>query len=216
MKADIPDNSAYPRVKPVLNDYSFPSHILTDELRSQALSEERLKAIRAEIMDISNEDNTFIKPKIPWQDAGVIDKDTVDFIYSQAVLECIDDLESTYLAMCSWIKPGGLMSHTIDLKSHGLMKDWNGHWKFSRFEWWLLKGGKSFVVNRQPASVHFRLHDKYGFNILEKKSFRIKNNLDINSFSKEFRNLSEEDLTTGSVYIISEKINDCKNQDKSD
>jgi hypothetical protein len=208
-KADIPDNSVYPRVKPVLDDYRFPSNILPDGLLKETLAEERLNAIRVEIMDINNPDNIIIKPKIPWHKADVLDKESVDFIYSQAVLECIDDLDNTYLAMCRWIKPGGLMSHTIDLKSHGLMKDWNGHWKFSRLEWWLTRGAKSFLVNRQPVSAHVRFHRIYGFRILEKKSVISENKLDINSFSKEFRGLSEEDLTTSGVYILSEKGGTC-------
>lgn len=208
-KATIPDNSVYPRIRPRIGNYDFPSDIITDRLLAENLSEERLDAIRKEIMTIDNPDNTHIKVKIPWHDAEVIDNGAMDFIYSQAVLECIDDLDNTYQAMCRWLKPGGLMSHTIDFKSHGLTKDWNGQYKFSKFEWNLVKGGKSFSVNRQPLSSHLELHKKYGFIILVKEPVRLENKLKTDSFSKEFRNLSEEDLTTSGVYLLSAKEKSC-------
>jgi hypothetical protein len=45
-KADIPDNNEFPRIKPLLNDYSFPSYIFNDSFLEENLSEERLNLIR--------------------------------------------------------------------------------------------------------------------------------------------------------------------------
>lgn len=211
-KAVIPDNSVYPRVKPQIDSYDFPSKIVTDRLLHETLSEERLEAIRNEIKMIENPDNSFIKVKIPWHDAEVIDRSVIDIIYSQAVLECIDELDETFLAMCRWIKPGGLMSHTIDFKSHGLTKEWNAHYRFNKFEWNLVRGGKSFLVNRQPLSKYLELHRKYGFEVLIEEAVKLENKLDIHTFSKEFRNLSQEDLTTSGVYLLSRKGAECGSQ----
>lgn len=207
-KSTIPDNNEYPKVRPVPADFSFPA-IITDEILKESLSEERLNKIRREITDIDNPENTIIRYKIPWHDPDVISSQTVDLIYSQAVLECIEDLDNTFQAMCLWIRTGGLMSHTIDFKSHGLTTEWNGHWKFTDFEWYLVKGGKSFLINRQPYSAYLDLHRKYGFRILIDESVKKENRIDLNALSKRFRALSEEDRTTSGVYILSAKESDC-------
>ncbi|HLN19880.1 MAG TPA: hypothetical protein VK213_02250 [Bacteroidales bacterium] len=208
----IPDNFDYPRLRPIIDDYSFPSDILTDEILEESLSNQRIEQLRNELSDIDNPSNSMIKYKIPWQDQSVIKKGSVDFIYSQATLECIEDLEGTYRAMCLWIKPGGLMSHTIDFKSHKLTAEWNGHWKFSDFEWRLVKGRDKFLINREPLSKHIELHNANNFWILMKEPATLKNRLGRNSLASKFRSLSEEDLTTSGVYLLSEKSRSCNDE----
>jgi SAM-dependent methyltransferase len=204
-RTPIPDNTEYPKVRPVLNDFNFPAHIFTDEMLKKSLSCERLASIRKEIADIDNPSNIFIRYKIPWNDAGIIQEDSVDFIYSQAVLESVEEPDRAYGAMDRWLKPGGIMSHTIDFRSHGLTKDWNGHWVFNDLEWKLVKGNRSFLINRLPLSAHMLLHSGNGFIILYKESVITGNMIDRKALAERFRALSDEDLTTSGCYIISKK-----------
>jgi SAM-dependent methyltransferase len=204
-RAPLPDNSEYPKVRPAPDSYDFPEYILNDGKLSNSLSEARLSAIRKEISDIDNPDNTIIKYRIPWYDASVIREDSVDFIYSQAALEAIEDLENAFRAMRLWLKPGGIMSHTIDFKSHGLTKNWNGHWAFNDFEWNLVKGNRIFLFNRQPLSKYTGLHSKNNFIILMKDTVSRENRIDRKSFAEPFRSMPEEDLTTSGAYILSKK-----------
>ncbi len=205
-RSAIPDNNEYPRVRPYLTNYNFPSDIVSDDLLHISLDENRLKAIRNELSDINNPENIFVRFKISPPYSDMIESNTLDFVYSQAVLECIDDLDNIYSAMQKWIKPGGLMSHTIDFKCHGMMKEWNGHWVFSDLEWFLVRGGRDFLINRQPLSRHIEMHTKYGFRILKNEIVRMKNNLDRNNLADKFKSLSEEDITTSGAYILSEKV----------
>ncbi len=205
-KADIPDETEYPNVKPKIENYHFPSGIISDKILHESLLENRLNAIRKEISDLYNPQNSFIKVYIPWNNAGIIQNESIDFIYSQAVLEHVENLEDTYLAMKKWLKPLGFMSHTIDFKSHGITKSWNGHWLFSDFEWNIVKGGKPFLINRQPQSKHIELHLKFGFEIAVALPVKLKNNLKIKDISDKFKNLSETDLTTSGIYILSKKM----------
>jgi hypothetical protein len=204
-KAAIPGPQDYPRVRPAIDDYSFPSRILTDEMLKKSLADERLNAIRHEITHIDDPSNAFIRYKIPWQDYDIINRNSVDLIYSQAVLECIDGLDNTFIAMCRWLKPYGLMSHTIDMKSHNLTREWNGHWKFSETGWFFVRGGRKYLLNRQPLSTYVSMHSKHGFEILVQKTVKRENLIAQESFAKEFRNLSEEDKTTSGVYLLSKK-----------
>jgi hypothetical protein len=204
-KSNIPDNREYPKVHPEIDNYNFPIDTISEAQLNESLSEDRLAMIKNELNNINNPNNSFITVQIPWNDSNIIKRNSVDFIYSQAVLEHIEDLENTYNAMREWLKPSGLMSHTIDFKSHEITKSWNGHWTFSDFEWEIVKGGKKFLINRQPYSDHIELHSKYGFEILEKSIVKLKNSLTKEQLSKRFKTLTDEELTTSGMYILSKK-----------
>jgi SAM-dependent methyltransferase len=48
--------------------------------------------------------------------------ESIDLIYSRAVLEHVDDLDASFSDMYNALKPNGLAVHQVDLKSHGLHK----------------------------------------------------------------------------------------------
>jgi hypothetical protein len=204
-KASLPDNIEYPLVKPELNDYSFPSDILSDEHLAQSLATPRLEAIRKELSNVNNPDNTYIRYNIPWYDPAIIANESMDFIYSQAVLEHVEDLENTYKSMKKWLKPGGLMSHSIDFQSHGTSKEWNGHWTYTDLEWKIIKGGKTYLINRQPVSIHRKLTRDHGFKILTENLVQKDNHLKRDGLAKKFATLSEEDVHCSGVYMLARK-----------
>ena len=204
-RTPIPDNMEFKAVRPEIQDYAFPYYIITEDQLNEALSDERLSAIREELSNIGSSSNSYIFYQIPWYDSKVIEKNTVDFIYSQAVLEHVEDLENTYSAMNKWLKPGAIMSHTIDFKSHGITKTWNGHWTFGDLAWKIVKGSRVFLINRHPFSHHRNLHSKYGFSILETSIAKLTNQLKLSQLSKRFKSLNEEEITTSGMYILSKK-----------
>ena len=204
-KAPIPDNTEYPKVQPQLDTYAFPDNILSEEILKESLSESRLEAIREEIKNPDNPRNTLVKFYVPWDDYKVISPDSVDFVYSQAVLEHVEDLEGTYVAFSKWLKKGGIMSHSIDFKCHRTTKSWNGHRTYSDFEWRIVKGGRMFLINRHPYSVHRGLQEKHGFKILKERLVTMANNIPRNKFSQRFRGLSDKDMTTSDAYMLSIK-----------
>lgn len=201
----IPDNKEFPGVSPILDDYSFPFDILTDKQLKKSLSPERIASIRNELNNPGSKTNSFIRYQIPWSESKVIQYYKLDLIYSQAVLEHIDDLDNSYKAMHEWLSPSGMMSHSIDFKSHGFAKSWNGHWTFSNFEWKIIVGGRKYSINRQPFSKHLAFHKNYNFRILEMLPKRSETNLKRSYLAKEFDNLSDDDLSTSEVYILSTK-----------
>lgn len=138
-KVAIPGDIEFPNVAPRLHDYTFPKYLLSDDHLKKSLHEDRVAKIRKELMEPDNPCNTIINFQIPWYDAKVIQKGTVDLVFSQAVLEHVDDLKNAYKAMALWLAEKGKMSHTIDFKSHGMTKSWNGHWCLSDFEWKIIR-----------------------------------------------------------------------------
>ena len=114
-RAAIPDAAEFPNVHPRLEDYSFPRGVLPDERLTAALEPARLEHIEASLAGNAGADS-LVQYRAPWYGESTIETGTVDMIFSQAVLEHVDDLAGTYHAMARWLKPGGLLSHEIDFQ----------------------------------------------------------------------------------------------------
>jgi hypothetical protein len=201
----IPDEN----YKPYLESHEFPSYILTEERLKESLSQSRIASIRKNLLDLceGNKENSQIFYFIPWFDPEVIKKESVDMIFSQAVLEHIDDLALTYESFYYWLKPNGFMSHQIDFRCHEKAKEWNGHWACSDFAWKLMKGKRPFLLNRQPHSTHIDLLHKFNFEIVCDTTINHNSGIQRKQLAPRFSNISEDDLTTQGVFIQAVKKN---------
>lgn len=206
-KTPIPNEPEFERITPTLEDYKFPTEILTDALLQQTLDPKRIQQIRKALQEIDNPATTkdIIQYFIPWNSQVVIEPESVDFIFSQAVLQYVDDLDTTYKDMNRWLKPGGVMSHSIDFSSHSITPSWNGHWTFSDAEWRLAHGNKKILLNRAPLSVHLNLNKKHGFEVINRKDDTKVSRFSNQHFHKQFQQLSPEDVSTFVSVIVSKK-----------
>jgi len=199
---DIPGETEFPNVKPYLDTYSFPHHILTTERLRHALNQDRISSIRNALQNPDQGgDGIEISYFAPWYDSKTIEAESIDMVYSQATLEHVDDLRRTYEALYLWLKPGGLMSHQIDFKCHGISSVWNGHWALSDFAWKLLRGKRRYLLNRQPHSAHISLLRESNFEVVCDMTFETNSGIERKSLAPRFRELSDEDLTTSGVFI---------------
>lgn len=199
----IPNKTEFPEGKPYLKPYEFPSHILTDERLNEALKHNRIESIRNALSSLGSgdENNKPISYIVPWNDSKVFKKEAIDMIFSQAVLEHVDDLAATYKALYRWLKPGGFMSHWIDFRCHVTARDWNGHWAYSDSVWRLIKGKRPYLLNRQPHSVHINLMQKCGFEVIYDMKAKDTSGIDRKSLSSRFKNMSDDDLITSTAFI---------------
>ena len=97
---------------PQLSSYAFPGDVLTDDRLNAALDDNRLDSIRQSIIDVNRSDS-MIHYEVPWYDSSILERESIDMIVSQAVLEHVDKLPLTYERMYSWLKIGGFMSHAL-------------------------------------------------------------------------------------------------------
>jgi hypothetical protein len=199
-KAPIPGDDEWPKVTPRLADYRFPSHILDHHRLANALAPSRIAKIRDSIRDSCKKDS-MISYKVPWYEDNVLSAESVDMIYSQAVLEHVDDLRNTYRAMFSWLKPTGYISHAIDYKCHGTASEWNGHWLHSDFLWKLIRGRLPYLLNREPHSAHIHLMQTQGFKILCNDSFTLESKYEVNQLAPRFRSITPQDLVTSEAFV---------------
>jgi SAM-dependent methyltransferase len=172
-RAPISNHDQYREVRPRLEDYAFPHHVLDVARMERALRPERLECIRREILgEPADPRAPMIRYRAPWHDESVVEPASQDLVFSQAVLEHVDALREAYAAMRAWLKPGGYLSHQIDFKSHGYAPTWDGHWRYGDFVWRLVRGPESWFINRQPYSAHQRLLAASGFRIVHEQRAR--------------------------------------------
>ena len=200
----IPDDQEFPGVYPKLNDYSFPYHLITDDVLKVSLSQERLEYLRNLFNNSDNTDQSsdeILNYVAPWDSNELISSGSVDLLISQAVLEHVDDIQCAYKAMHRWLKPSGVMSHRIDYTCHGITKDWFGHWTISEGLWSLIRGKRAYLINRMPHSAQIYELQKHGFNIIS----CITTDSEQPAPASEMRvPHKESDLSIKGAYIIAE------------
>jgi SAM-dependent methyltransferase len=200
-RENIPDEKEFPLLQPRLESHEFPADILTEERLKQALAGDRIASLKEKLFRIGRGGDNTIRYIVPWDDDKVIIGESVDMIFSQSVLEHVENLGTAYRAQYRWLRPHGFVSHSIDFKSHGLARRWNGHWQYSRLAWTILRGNRPYLINRQPRSTHKKLLTKSGFKIIGEIKTVDTNEIPRDRFASPWRDLARDDLTCSGVFI---------------
>jgi hypothetical protein len=151
----------------------------------------------------------------PWTDPEVIEPETIDLLFSQSVLEHVDDLPAAYRAAFTWLRYGGVCSHWIDFKSHGHSIYWNGHWAMRDWEWSLHRGRKLFLLNREPLDVHLRHVEQSGFSLVDVRRKVLDQGITRKQLAPRFRALADEDLITAGAELVATKTFDATPSNRS-
>ena len=133
----------------------FPDHVLDDRTLAAAGAPERVAAIRRVLCgQAAGRDDVALEYVAPWSRPEIIEKQSVDFLLSHCVLEYVADVAEVCRSARAWLRPGGVMSHQIDLGAHRLSRRWYGNWVYPRWMWRIVAGGRAYSLNRQPASAY--------------------------------------------------------------
>ncbi len=203
-KEKIPSGDEFPEAKPQLKSYDFPHHILSDARLNNSCSDARVDRIRKSLLDTRSTESV-IRYVAPWHERQLVEKESVDMIFSQAVLEHVDDLTFTYRTFHHWLKPDGFMSHQIDFRCHGTAEKWNGHWAYSDLRWKMIRGRRPYLLNRETHSKHISFLEHAGFRIVGDMAIKSPSELSRHEVAARFRNMPEDDLTTSGAFIQSVK-----------
>lgn len=202
-RTPIPDDQEFPRVRPKLDDYAFPSGILDDATLARTLGAERIQALRVKLLGGAGDMITYVAP---WYAGDQIQAAGVDWIFSQAVLEHVDELDGAYQAFSAWLKPEGVMSHQIDFKCHNMANTWNGHWACSDWLWRIVRGRRPYLLNREPVTTHQDLLARHGFEVVAIDRAIREDGHGAAALPARFQALSNEDLATAGAFIIVHKV----------
>ena len=198
-KTPLPDDSEFPFVRPRIDSYDFPNH-LTDSANLALKAETLRQQIR-----VGLNNSLLIDYRVPWTLLPQIREASLDLIFSQAVLEHVDNLNETYQAMYAWLKPNGYASHVIDFRAHGRSPYWNGHWAYSDWQWKLVRGKREFLLNREPISTHIAHAKRAGFQVLLLKEDQAPHRLEISALASRFQRMTPADARTSGVFVILRK-----------
>ncbi len=202
-RAPIPADDEFPEIKPKLADYAFPDVLLPPAAMLANLAPERITAI-AHALQGSAGDGALVRYVDP-ASGKRLSAGSASMVFSQAVLEHVDNLAGVYGDCHAWLDRTGIMSHQIDMKSHGTAREWNGHWVYSDALWSLLRGSRPYLLNREPFSTHLDLLDLTGFEVLDIERTKLHSPLRSEQLARRFRGMSEDDLTTAGAFVIARK-----------
>jgi hypothetical protein len=195
-RTEIPDDTEFPDVWPKLTSYIFPTEIVGDSL---SVLDARVRRVE---QALDGSDPGVIAYASPAEAATAGLDSQVDFLFSQAVLEHVDDLDGTYTAMSAWVRRGGLVSHTIDFRAHFTSNEWDGHWTINDRIWSLMRGQRPYLLNRLPWSTHRTLLQNSGFDSMVVDLDQAALPRERNQLARQFQGMTEDDLRTMTAFII--------------
>jgi len=206
-RTPIPGAAEFTNLHPDLDNYAFPADLYSEGHLKEALNEVRVRAIRQVLLNCKAQrcSTVNIRYAAPWDSREMIEAGSVDMIFSQAVMEHVDDLPASYEAMYQWLRPGGVMCHEIDFRCHGTARNWNGHWTYSDPIWKIIRGQRPYFLNRKTCGDHLELIQNAGFEIVYVQRKKSEQNIRQEDLCNGLENTSNLDLVTSSAYVISRK-----------
>jgi SAM-dependent methyltransferase len=200
-RAPLPAEGEFADMQPRVPDTRFPTTLLEETRMGASLAPERVASIRASLENPAAPGSRVVY-RAPWTDDARIESGSVDYIFSQAVLEHVVDLPAVYAAMRRWLKPDGLMSHQIDYRCHGKADRWNGHWGDSDLTWRVVVGRRPYLLNRLWHAEQMRLLHQAGFKLLSETREADPNGIGRDSLAPRFRAISDADLATCGAFVL--------------
>lgn len=198
-RASIPFDYECTLIRPKLTHYGFPYDLFSDAKLAQALSPERLKKLKKLISTPEKEE--CIQYFAPFGEMGAINSESIDWIFSQAVLEHVDDLSGVYRHCFRCLRPGGIMTHQVDYQCHETAAEWNGHWRYPKWLWALIRGHRPWFVNRLPHSVHLQMQKRAGFELIAEDIHEDLTGITRDHLTYQFRFITDRDLITAGAFI---------------
>jgi hypothetical protein len=202
-RSPIPGRQAFPEIALDLESNEFPTVLISDECWREALSDRRVEHLRR-VVSGQVTDPTVIEYCVSRNVTDLKEVPAVDFILSNAVMEHVSDLRSSYSAMAEWLVDGGYASHQIDFRSHSLFDNWDGHWACPDWLWALFMGRREYLLNREPFATHRRLAAASG--LKEVSCARIERAPVSKKLASRFRNIDYADRSTCGGYLLLKKI----------
>ncbi len=200
-RAPAPGREAFPEMKPDLESTSFPSEILSDAHLTRALSPDRLRSLRDSLARVEQAASGPVAYIVPWDDAANVREGSVDLIFSQAVMEHVEEVDHVYAVCRRWLKPGGMVSHQIDFRSHGTSPTWDGYRSYSELQWRIVRGRRDYLINRVPDAGHLEAIRRHGLRVVTCLPSLSEPTLRPDAYAPRFRSLSDASRRTSGLFV---------------
>jgi len=196
----IPDDSEFPEVWPKLDSYAFPHTLLNTRATDVKQSHQMISK------DIQQDDASgSVRYHAPLHLRESDLQNQIELLWSQAVMEHVDDLERTYRAMSQWLTPGGIGSHVIDFRAHALSTQWDGHHMYPDWLLRVARGSRAYLLNREPLTRHIEELQANGFRIEVLERGENESTGEEHEYTPRYSIMSPTDRTTALAYLIASR-----------
>jgi hypothetical protein len=186
-----------PGARPIF-DGRFPGEALSEADLDGWLDRERVESIRAALRQPGIAHGGI---RIRYGATPRELEEPADLVLSQAVMEHVDDFRAEYARMFGALRSGGLSSHQIDFKSHHFARAWNGHWTLTDRQWRLIRGGRTYAINRAPLHEHVEALRAAGFTDVTIDRITSESEFGRSDLQPRFAAMPEIDLVTSSALV---------------
>ncbi len=200
MSLDVTDS-----IWPAAQDVNYPRDRIQKMKAAGLLAPERLANIRQVIATGETQGDialTYCHPGQLWKN---LEEGSIDWVFSQAVLEHVMDIAAVHVDVARLLRKGGHASHTIDFKSHGSSIYYNGHYGYGESMWKFLNGRRVLLSNRKPPSAHLKAAGDAGMQVLVNKIRRASNPMKKSRFHQSFRGMTDIDAYASSSFLVAIK-----------
>lgn len=204
-RAPVPSAEEFPGVFPRLADTCFPEYLWKSGVLDELLAAERVTAIENSLCGGSG-DQVQIEYTVPWHESPGAMLASVDLVFSQAVLEHVDDLHRTYSALSAWIAPGAHTSNVIDFRSHQITPGWDGHLQYPASAWRVVRGRRPYLLNRRAPAEHLAQLRANGFEVIHVTRELRQPTVARGLLAAEFAHWSDEDRQTSTMHVIARRV----------
>jgi hypothetical protein len=199
----IPDERELPDVFPRLPSYAFPAFLDGRRLEA-ALEDHRVDRIAKALSGVPSDIS--VTYYVPWQDCWKPEVRGADLVISQAALEHVEDIHGVQRSLAAGLRIGGIASHVIDFRSHGMTATWDGHLEYGNTLWRIVKGHRPFLLNRRSPAEHLQAMSQSGFEIIRTERISASPTIPRGSLNPPFRDWSEEDRSTTTMIVVARRV----------
>ncbi len=199
-RAAVPGPEKFPEMKPALASTEFPQRILDARQLERSLQPERLQRLRRQLASLDDPAGP-IAYVAPWDSAENVRPGSVDLIFSQAVMEHVEDVDRVYARSRAWLRPHGLVSHQIDFRSHGTSPAWDGYRGYSELQWRIVRGRRDYLINRVSDAGHVEALARHGFRVVTHLPVMQEPTLEPGAYAPRFRDLTPESRRTSGLFV---------------
>lgn len=199
----IPGREEFPRLRPYLDDCSFPGTILTPERLQQVLTPDRRARIREALASRSAAGDVSVTYQVPWREADLPVAEA-DLVLTQAVMQCIPAsiVRDVYRQLFNALRPGGIAMHQIDFGFPLGTAHWNFHRAYPDGAWYLVDYGREYSVTRLLLSEHLEAARSAGFREVEVLEIPGHAGLTRAQVTDRFTRISDRDFDTAAAFVV--------------
>jgi hypothetical protein len=146
-----------------------------------------------------------IRVLAPWQPQTCCFRAGFDMVFSHSVVQYVAHIDHFFTACAALLRPGGWMSHQIDLSSMRMTRAWNGHLAYPDAMWRFLTARQPYFPKRWLLSDYLAAACKAGLQVMQVLRLQDSTGLPRNRLALPFRAYSDEELQCRGAFLVARK-----------